>query len=61
MADMEAKCDYPYLLSTRTRFLNFVFKGARPLGMSWKEFNGRREQREIALAATRKLPGQAAG
>lgn len=38
MADAGMKHDYPYLRSARTRFLNFVFKRARPLGVSWKDF-----------------------
>jgi hypothetical protein len=42
MADEETKRDYPYLRLARTRFLNFVFKGARPLGISWKDFYERR-------------------
>lgn len=38
MADAGMKRDYPYLRSACARFLNFVFKGSRPLGVSWKDF-----------------------
>jgi hypothetical protein len=38
MTNAEMKRGCPYLRSGRARFLNFVFKGARPLGVSWKDF-----------------------
>lgn len=55
MADEETKRDYPYLRSARTWFLDFLFRGARPLGMSWKDFyESRRAARN--LPSTRESP-----